>query len=178
MKKIFNIRDYKFSAEDRLFFDTNIWFYLIGPRDNPDKQAQVYFRALEDILQSKSIVYIDTIIISELINRYAKYLAKQLYNIETRQYEKFRESKKFNAVTQAVGKALNGIMDISQLVSNSFEKAEINSIISSYSRSGKGFNDQILEQICLANNLMLVTNDIDFKNSKCHILTANYNLLI
>lgn len=177
MKKIFNIRDYKFSAEDRLFFDTNIWFYLIGPRDNPDKQAQVYFKALEDIIKNGSIIYIDTIIISELINRYAKYLAKKLYDIDTLQYEKFCESEKYNTVTQAVGKALNGIMDMSQLIPNSFDKVEIGTIIASYSRSGKGFNDQILEKICLANNLLLVTNDIDFKNAQCQILTANYNLL-
>lgn len=177
MKKIFNISDYKFSSEDKLLFDTNIWFYLIGPRDNPDKQAQIYFKALDDILQNKSNIFIDVIIISELINRYAKYLAKQRYKIEAAQYERFRESKKFNAITMEVGEALNGIMNISQLVSSCFEKSEVNLMLSNYSRLGKGFNDQILEQTCVANNLTLVTNDIDFKKAKCRILTANHNLL-
>ncbi len=176
-KNILNISAYKFKSEDRLFFDTNIWFYLIGPRDNPDKYAQIYFNALENILLNKSNVFIDITIISELINRYAKYLAKQRFNIDMTKYEKFRESKNFNKITLEVGEALNKILNISQLISSHFEQSNIVSILSEYSRVGKGFNDQLLEQTCLINNLLLVTNDIDFKSAKCHILTANHSML-
>ncbi len=177
MNNIININNYIFTPEDKLLFDTNIWFYLICPKDNPDKYAQMYFKALDKILHNKCKIFIDVIILSEFINRYAKYLAKQKFDIDVMQYEKFRDGKKFKAVALLVAEAVDKILELANRISSDFDSIEMNAILSHYAQLRADFNDQILEHICITNNLKLVTNDIDFKRAKCIILTANNKLL-
>ncbi len=177
MNKKCHITDYEFKLTDKFFFDTNIWFYLIGPTENPDKNAHIYMSALEKMQQSECKIYIDVIVLSEFINRYAKYLALKEFNIDVHQYEKFRENKQFKVVSSAVNNACKKILAIAERISSDFESVVLNEILSLYSDNKADFNDQILENICITNNLKLVTHDIDFKQAKCEILTANYKLL-
>lgn len=177
MTERYLITNYEFSRDDQLFFDTNIWFYLVGSSEKPDKNASIYFAALERIQQSGCQIYIDVIVLSEFINRYAKYLALKQFNIDSAQYDKFRESKNFKNITKMVYDASEKILSLAKRISSNFESIELNAILSLYSDNKVDFNDQILEFICINNQLKLVTHDQDFKRAKCDILTANYNLL-
>lgn len=176
MSKKINISHYVFTPQDRLLFDTNIWFYLIGPSDNPDKHAQAYFNALHQIQQNNSTIFIDVIILSEFINRYAKYLAQQKFNIDKSQYDKFRESSHFKEVALQVAETSKKILKMTQRISSGFEALEMDNVLSLFAENKSDFNDQVLENICIANDLKLVTNDADFKRAKCVVLTANHKL--
>lgn len=171
------IDNYPFNMDDQLFFDTNIWLYIMGPAINPDKNALIYMSALEKIKQAGCKIYIDIIVLSEFINRYAKYLAMKQFNIDNTQFDKFKESKNFKIVTKAVSEVSSNILAIANRITSGFESIELSSILSRYSDNDANFNDQVIEQICISNQFKLVTHDLDFKRAKCDILSANYNLL-
>jgi predicted nuclease of predicted toxin-antitoxin system len=59
-----------------------------------------------------------------------------------------------------------------------FNAAEIVSILTEYAGGEADFNDQVLAELCRADNLKLVTHDADFSGSNLTILTANPKLLI
>ena len=67
-----HIETYTFAADDKLLLDANIWLYIYGPQGDPaDHRTRVYSAALANILAVKSHIYLDVLILSEFINRYA-----------------------------------------------------------------------------------------------------------
>ena len=50
MNKVVNVRDYDFTSQDRLFLDTNIWFYLYGPEGSKSHWVQIYSTVFNRIL--------------------------------------------------------------------------------------------------------------------------------
>jgi predicted nucleic acid-binding protein len=66
------ISNHTFQATDELLLDTNVWFFLYGPHRPGSPQAAAYSGALARILTANSRIYVDVLIISEFVNRYAR----------------------------------------------------------------------------------------------------------
>jgi len=66
------IGKYVFQADDELLVDANVWFFLYGPHPPGSPKAALYSGALARILAAKSCIYVDVLIISEFVNRYAR----------------------------------------------------------------------------------------------------------
>ena len=66
------IADHYFDSQDKLFIDTNIWIYIHGLNGPKNPLAKIYSQALKKMIDSKSKIYIDILIISEFINYYAQ----------------------------------------------------------------------------------------------------------
>lgn len=174
---ITNIIDYSFSSADRLFFDTNIWFYALGTLHNPDTYARIYADILKKIFVTKCQIFIDVLVFSEFINRFARDIAEQELGISRDKYKDFRNSKKFKVVAQEVVNAANEIIKLSTRIPTTFDRIDPIPILQEFANKNLDFNDQIIETICLTHNLTLVTHDTDFKHAQCRILTANRLLL-
>lgn len=66
------ISKYVFKDTDELLLDANVWFFVHGPHRPGDPKASVYSGALAKIFAARSRIFVDVLIISEFVNRYAR----------------------------------------------------------------------------------------------------------
>ena len=70
---IYRVDSYEFAESDALFLDTNIWLYVYAPQAPNDWRTRIYSKSLGKILTAKSKIFIDALVLSEFINRYARF---------------------------------------------------------------------------------------------------------
>ena len=70
--KTVEVRHYNFTSQDKLFLDANIWLYLYGPQKPGNRWVRIYSTVFNRILNVKSRIYIDVLVVSEFINSYAR----------------------------------------------------------------------------------------------------------
>ena len=71
-KEVKEVEYYRFTSNDRLFLDANIWLLFYGPQIPRDTWVDIYSQAFARILAAQSPIYIDVLIVSEFINTYAR----------------------------------------------------------------------------------------------------------
>ena len=67
-----HLKDYRFASDDELFLDANVWLLIHGPQ-KPGRHARTdnYSTAFRRMLEAGSRIYIDVVVLSEIINRWA-----------------------------------------------------------------------------------------------------------
>jgi len=172
-----DIRSYVFEPTDELLLDANIWLFVYGPGYDPDnRRVKVYSRALSKMLKAKSRIYIDVLIVSEFINRYAR-MKQHILNPGVKNFKRFRQSAAFKPIAQDVAADARRILQHCIRVESGFEALDINALIAEYGKGDSDFNDQVLADLCRSKDLMLVTDDSDFKDYGLPVVTANRHLL-
>lgn len=156
--------------------DANIWLYVYGPQRPNDKQAAIYSQVLRHILDARSCIYIDVLVISEFINAYARRKWK-LDKPESEQFKNFRDSTDFKPVAQAIADDVRRVMSHCSRIEDDFVEMEVDTLLSAYAAGGSDFNDQVITELCKREGLTLITHDGDFKGQEVPILTANQRLL-
>lgn len=181
MSKAVDINNYTFSDKDNLFFDANIWLYLYGPQGNPsDSTAQAYSRSLARAMQAKSRIWVDVLIISEFINRFARIEYDIQYPNKSQRpsFKQFRNNfPVFQPIAQAIVGAVRNIFKFTARIESGFATADMNALLSEFETTPSDFNDQMLIGLCNSHSLQLVTHDFDFKRKSVNILTANPRIL-
>lgn len=174
-----DIREHRFTASDRLLLDANIWLSVYGPVARRNQRTDVYSRALRDIRRSHCRVYLNVLALSEFINAFARFEFNQLApGVKPTRFKDFRQSPEFAAVAEEIGVNARKIVSTATLCDSGFGLADIESLLADYQAGHSDFNDQMLAELCKAWNLVLVTDDVDFKDSSdIAILTANKKLL-
>jgi len=174
------IRNYTFKPTDNLLFDANIWLFIYGPQGNPsDLRSQIYSNALAQAIKAKSHLYIDVLVLSEFINRYAR-LRHNLLRAAGKasdDFKTFRSSAIFKPIAKDIADDTRRLMRQCVRAGSRFESVDIDTILNEYEQGKSDFNDQILAALCRAEGLTLVTHDADFKNRGLRVLTANNRLL-
>jgi len=173
------ITRYGFQATDELLLDANVWFFLYGPYPPGSQKAAVYSRALAKILVAKSRIYVDVLVISEFVNRYAR-LKHQLLQGRSgvsREFKTFRQSSTFKAIARDIAADVRRILANSTRAESGFAALDIDSLVTEYGRGDSDFNDLVLTELCKSRGFTLVTDDGDFKGKDIAILTANKRLL-
>lgn len=176
--KTYKVDRYPYSEKDKLFFDANIWLFLYGPQDLKDWRIPVYSKALHHILSAKGKVFIDVLVFSEIINRYARIefeLNKTLGG--STNFKTFRNSSKFNKVAKDIVDACRRILKNCERTQSDFKGVDIDSLLNDFQAGQHDFNDPMLAEICKLQGLKLVTHDGDFKDRGLTVLTANKRLL-
>ncbi|HET9177815.1 MAG TPA: PIN domain-containing protein [Terriglobia bacterium] len=174
-----DITSYAFSGNDRLLFDANVWLFVYGPNKPGDTRAATYSRALADIIAAGSIIYIDVVILSEFINRYARLR----YNIARGSgrvpdnFKTFRNGADFKPVAQEIAEMVRRVLRTCSRTESGFASVDIGSLINEYGKGESDFNDQILAELCRSQDLSFVTDDGDFKGFGLSVITANRKLL-
>lgn len=172
------ISTYAFIPGDKLLLDTNVWFSIYGPV-TPDWKTAVYSRALREMISANCDVYVDVLILSEYINRYARLrhnILRYTVGIEP-DFKKFRSSSDFKPIAADIGGDVKQIMKHCDTIESDLPACDINALIDEFEKADSDFNDQILAELCKRRNLKLVTHDADFKDRGLKILTANQRLL-
>ena len=95
------VRHYNFTSQDKLFLDANIWFYLYGPQKPGNRWVRIYSTVFNGILNAKSQIFIDVLVVSEFINRYAR-LKWKLAPPHYASFKHFRNSLHFTPIAQDI----------------------------------------------------------------------------
>ncbi len=169
---------YRFTPRDRLFLDANIWLYLHGPQQpQAPGYVKTYTNAFKRILSAQSRIFIDVIIVSEFINRYAR-LQQNLVTPSIANFKDFRNSPFFKLHAVGIADGVRRILKNSSRIESGFAKLSMNELLKDYAAGDSDFNDQVIVELCKREDLTLVTHDGDFKGSGIPILTANKNLQV
>jgi len=173
------IGQYPFKADDELLLDANVWFFLYGPHSPNDSRVAVYSRALANILAAKSRIYIDVLIISEFVNRYARLKHSLLIRRSgvPKDFKSFRNMPEFKSVAVDIAADTRRVLANCTCIDSGFATLDLNSLVNDYSGGDSDFNDLILVDLCKAKALKFVTHDGDFRDKGVTILTANKKLL-
>jgi predicted nucleic acid-binding protein len=180
MSSVFDITTYEFSSSDRLFLDTNIWFFIYGPSQPGSKKTRIYSDALDKILKTDGQVYIDGLIISEFINAYARleyHILRRTSKTVPGSFKAFRQTDDFRPIAQGIAADVRRILRHAALVGSGFVDIDIQSLVNRYARGDFDFNDQVISELCRRRQLRLITDDGDFCCDRLDIITANNRLL-
>ena len=175
--RVEDVRHYKFQRDENLFFDANVWLHIYGP--NPPSSggpSRVYSSALRDMRMAGCRIFIDVLVMSEFVNSYARREYAQSGS-GTEGFKAFRRSESFKPIALDISVNAKRIFTMCQAIDSAFAATDIVSLLTDFGAGNHDFNDQMIRQICLANNLKLVTDDTDFADSDLVILSANPQLI-
>ena len=171
-----NVADYSFGPEDRFFLDTNVWLLTNGvQRPKKDSRVDTYSDALKRMLDAKSCIYVDVLVISEFIN---VRMAREKGRLEfSGTVKKFRQHPEFREVMRDIVSDAKRILEICVRVNGDFANLDMPPLLKECSEGSSDFNDLVIADLCRKNDLKLVTDDGDFAGVDLPILTANEKLL-
>ena len=173
------ISTHTFNATDELLLDANVWFFLYGPHRPGSYQAAAYSGALAKILAAHSRIYVDVLIISEFVNRYARLKHQLLLGKRgvPPDFKRFRGTPAFKAIARDIAADTKKILSSCMRVDSGFAALDSEALINFYGTGDSDFNDLVLVELCRSKGFTLVTDDGDFKGKNITILTANRRLL-
>ena len=169
-----SVRNYDFQPEDELFLDANIWLFIYGSQNLRHARTHVYSSAFRRILEAKSRIYIDVLIVSEFINAYAR-LQWQIRAPGT-DFKAYRNSPDFREVAQQIADDAKLVLGHCSRVESRFDTLDTDDLMDEYAQGGADFNDQVIRNLCRSRNLTMITDGRDFKGQGISILTANRRL--
>ena len=176
--QIYSIESYQFTSNDAVLFDANVWMYIYGPISHISSQYRyIYTLALRRIRGAQIPIFIDTLVLSEFINAYARFFYHKLpAENKPADFKIFRNSVSFKPVAEQIARRAKKILHKTESTKNRFQSPQMGAILNEYAEGEADFNDQILAEICRKNNIKLVTHDADFSGYNLTILTANPKL--
>ena len=177
-RRAVEVSGYNFTSQDRLFLDANIWLYNFCPDAQPPKpspKVEIYSQAFAAILQAKSRIFIDVLVMAEFINRYAR--LRWGNEAPDMAFKVFRNSADFTAVAREIACQSGRVMGLCDRVESGFAGLQMEDLLDTYSEGESDFNDQVIAELCKKEKLTLVTDDGDFQYPGMSILTANRRLL-
>lgn len=176
--EVCRIDSYDFAESEVLFIDTNIWVYIYAPQAPDDWKTRVYSKALAKILTAKCRIFIDALVLSEFINRYAR-LTYQLNTGtgSTISFKEYRRSPDFKPVAKEIVSSVRRMLKHCQRTESGFSSSSIEQVLTEFEEGDSDFNDQLMIELCKNNGFKLITHDHDFKESGLTVLTANKKML-
>lgn len=162
-----------------IFFDANILIYLFIPTGKMYFENS-YSSIFASLIKQKNKFVVDFIVLSEFINRairidYDNYL--QLNNLDKnrmpfKQYRNQKDGKE--KLQQLYDLVINRILKSFDIVENGINYKDVVSMLNVDSLD---FNDKAIQSVCAKNNFILLTNDVDYRDTSLDILTANNKLI-
>ena len=172
------VDSYRFHKSDAFLLDANVWLSIYHPQVSSRPRGPVYSRALREMRRAGSTLFVDVLVLSEFINRYARLE----HGVAVRRgapsdFKRFRRTRGYRGVATAVADAVRRLLASCGRARTPFESLDLGAVLATYETQAADFNDLILAQLCKDNGLKLVTHDADFAGAGVTILTANQRLL-
>ena len=158
----------------KVFFDANVLIYLFWPSGQYNWETN-YSNAFASLLRQNNELYVDFLVISEIINRAHRIeYEKHLHNNIIRQhysYKKYRDSENGkNALSDIYIVVKDYILSTFSVIGKSFEKNDIRDFLIV---EPLDFVDKAILKICMENDYVLCTNDRDYRNANIDLLSSN-----
>ena len=187
---IIDLSKHIFTPDEHLVFDTNIWLLLYPFPSSPKNNSVIskYSHSFKSMLKGQSVIHMDTMILSEYLNRYfrAEFEAhnKQPGTHVTRYtyFKEYRNSPDFQSVAQtAIHFASQILIRCDRVIAArpQFSIGDVTRILDDLNKGMSDFNDLLLADLCQRHGWKLVTHDADFvrNNFAIDILTHNERIL-
>lgn len=188
--KAIDVAIYNFRAEDKILPDANIWLYLYSPAAiayPPGLQPVIktYTRAWAILHQKGATVWLDTLVLSEVINRL---LDEEWQRIDPppnqgnqgRKYKnrkEFRRSQDYPPAARSVEAIAKLVVTYSKPLDHSFSNWNLTQLLTEFGSGSTDWNDQLIVETCLHHNVKLLTHDSDHLTGGIEVLTSNPTLL-
>lgn len=176
--KAYDTAKYVFQAGERVLVDANVWLYLQPPACKPAPYyAGRYSVAMKNLITAKAQAVIDSLVLSEYINRYMRIEYEASYRAVYPKYKDFRTSPDFTPV------AKNAIAEAKQILSmvasedTVLSKVNVTDILNETEAGTLDFNDGVMVEMCRLSGWKLMTNDADMQLGGIEVLTTNPKLL-
>lgn len=155
-----------------IFLDANILIYLFWPTGQYHFE-QNYARVFRNLLRQQNNLFVDFLMISEVINRILRIEHKKIN--PTQKFKDFRNSQDgIDALNDIYIIVKNEILNRFNILGKVFDKQDIELFLTI---DDLDFVDKATVKLCKENTLVLLTNDKDFRNADLDILTGNPNIL-
>jgi len=175
---ISNIEKYAFRETDNFLLDTNILLSVYGPNANQERYTQAYSDALMKMRVCGCKIFIDALVLSEFINRFAHWNYDQLPpERKPEKFKYYRTSDEFKKAAQEIADDTRRIVDYTTCIDSDFGSIDIDELLNEYELGNSDFNDLVIARLCKRRGFILVTHDGDFRSCGIDLLTANYRLL-
>lgn len=176
--KAYNLSNYNFVKGETLLIDTNIWLYLFpAPSDSKSSFTRQYSAAFKTILDTKVTIAINSLILSEYLNRYCRIEWEALHKKNHPRFKDFRKSTDYASVGQQAASFAARILKFCAKKDDDFTAANVAQILSDFESGIVDFNDGLIADSCFRYGWKLVTNDGDFIDGGIDVLTTNPILL-
>jgi predicted nucleic acid-binding protein len=168
----YKLQDYAHLSGKDIFVDANVLIYLFWPTGQHSFESN-YAQVFRNLLRQGNSLYVDFLVISEVVNRVLR--IEHLKLNSNQKFKDFRNSQDGKDVISDIYLIVQyDILNSFKIVGKSFNQSDIESFLIV---DQLDFVDKATVSICSENNLVLLTNDRDFKNSGLDILTGNPHIL-
>lgn len=168
----YKLQDYAHLSGKDIFVDANVLIYLFWATGQHSFESN-YARVFRNLLRQGNKLYVDFLVISEVVNRVLRIEHQKLNS--NQKFKEFRNSQDGKDVISDIYLIVqNDILRSFKIIGKSFNKIDIEGFLIV---DQLDFVDKATVSVCTENNLVLLTNDRDFKNSGLDILTGNPHIL-
>ncbi len=181
MSNIVEIDSYTPTSDDKFLFDANIWLYLYCPIGNYKKGIiKKYDGFLKNVIHSKSSIYVSSLILSEVFNRWVRLDFDILKESDPSKYidfkRNFRNTQNYKDSVSTIKTVVKSqIMKIAHRIDDKFSTISLDKLFEEIENSD--FNDNYFLAMATLENFKIVTHDSDFAFSSqklpITVLTAN-----
>ena len=141
---------YRFTPSDKLLLDANVWLFIFSPQYRPtDRRAKVYSTGLKRMLEARSTILIDAMVLSEFVN----VLARLAYNSlpaaqRPSDFKTFRRSSSFKTTAASIADSYKRILQVVTRIESGFASCDPEDLIRRYQAGRSDFNDLLLAHMC------------------------------
>lgn len=171
------IDEWEFSSADRLFLDANVWIFLFDPFDEPaNATIKIYTTAYKRARAAGSQLFTDMTVLCEVVNRNLK-LQHELdhrFGIADAAWKRYRQSEEYGYAVSRVAEAVQSIVEAAQVLDVPCPP-NWDALFAALQSGQRDFNDELIVQQCQRHDLILVTDDGDFRGADLQILTNRSN---
>lgn len=176
--KAYDLSSYNFVKDEIFLVDANIWLYLFpAPSGSQYNFTRQYSAAFKIILATHVTIAINSLILSEYLNRYCRIEWEALHKQKYTDFKKFRQSVDYQSVGQRAAADAKEILKLCSKKDDDFTAADIIQILSDFESGIIDFNDGLIADACFRYGWKLITHDGDFTEGGIDVLTTNRKLL-
>jgi predicted nucleic acid-binding protein len=176
--KAHDVTRYVFQAGENILIDANVWIFLLPPAAQPAPRfAGSYSAALKNLIAAGARPVVESLILSEYVNRYLRLEYEAFWSRHYRTFKKFRKSGDFSSLATAAIAEAREILRIAAANDTPFSQTDIAAILAETEAGTLDFNDGVLVETCRLRGWKLLTNDGDMSRGGIEVLTSYPPLL-
>lgn len=176
--KAHNATSYVFQKGEPILIDANIWLYLQPPAAQPPPGfAWRYSKALKNLLGAGARPVIESLVLSEYLNRYLRLEYDGAWRGVYPTFKKFRISGDFAALSKSAVADARQILKFAAPQDTPLSSLDIPAVLAETEAGTLDFNDGVLVETCRLRGWKLLTNDGDMTMGGIEVLTTYQPLL-
>jgi hypothetical protein len=163
-----------------VLLDTNVWIIINGFCGSaPGPRLTVYSASFRRLLERSNTIVVNDYVLCEFANRCAKFeyeLAKG-EDPSIPSFKSYRQSSEFAPTMEGVRDTCLNMLDDYEFRPVGRISCDLPKAVTEFCLGKLDLTDLILSQHCVAEDLYLMTDDIDFYGTGVKLITANKKLI-